>query len=267
VTRLVLDVEPARRYRQDVYERLPLDAFLERFDDLMGLADSVSGFTTWRARSIDQVWLKRRLGPAGDGGDLPADLGGGDLPADLFGARRATRKHHPIPGVSPDACTDQLGIPGPWYERLPHFRLSAAPSAGDELQTEYLLPRASAADAIVALEPLRDRLAELLQVSEIRTVAADDLWLSPAYGRPTMAIHFTWRPDEGAVRALLPDVEGALRPFEPRPHWGKLFTMDAEEVRSRYPRWDDFAALARRLDPDGRFGNAFLARLGICGKR
>jgi xylitol oxidase len=254
ITRLVIDVEPSRAYRQDVYERLPLDAFLDRFDQVTSLADSVSCFTTWRERIIDQVWLKRRL---------DASARDDETPDEVFGARRATRKLNPIPGIPADACTDQLGVPGPWYDRLPHFRLSATPSAGHELQTEYLLPRQHAAAAVTALEPLRDRIAVLVQISEIRTIAADDLWLSPAFGLPVVGIHFTWRPDERAVRALLPEIERLLRPFEPRPHWAKLFAMDPAEVRSRYPRWDGFAALVHSSDPEGRFGNAFLARLGL----
>ena len=160
----------------------------------------------------------------------------------------------------PDACTEQLGVPGPWLDRLPHFRLDHTPSHGDELQSEFFVGREHAVAAFEALDALRDRLAPLVFVSEIRTIAADDLWLSPAYGRASVAFHFTWRPDWPAVRALLPDVEAALEPFEPRPHWAKLFTMAPEVVRSRYARMGAFAAMARRSDPEGKLGNEFLAR-------
>ena len=161
-------------------------------------------------------------------------------------------------GFPAEACTPQLGRPGPWHERLPHFRLDHTPSAGDELQSEYLVGRADAVAALLALEGMRARLSPLVLVSEIRTVAADELWLSPAYRRDSVAIHFTWRPDVRRVMDLLPDVEAVLEPFEPRPHWGKLFATDAQVLRSRYERRRDFVALARRLDPGGKFRNAFV---------
>ena len=156
---------------------------------------------------------------------------GGGAAVNLFGARRATTALHPLGDLPPDACTEQLGVPGPWLDRLPHFRLDHTPSHGDELQSEFFVGREHAVAAFEALDALRDRLAPLVFVSEIRTIAADDLWLSPAYGRDSVAFHFTWRPDWPAVRALLPDVEAALEPFEPRPHWAKLFTMAPEVVR------------------------------------
>ena len=159
-----------------------------------------------------------------------------------------------------DACTEQLGVPGPWHERLPHFRMDHTPSSGAELQSEYLIPRHHAVAALRAVDAVRDRFAPLLQVSELRTVAADGLWLSTAYGRPSVAIHFTWQPDWEAVRRVLPTVEAALAPFEPRPHWGKLFTMSPEAVRSTYERLPRFVELADRHDPERRFRNAFLDR-------
>lgn len=171
-------------------------------------------------------------------------------------------KRHPILGVDPVACTEQLGVGGPWFERLPHFRLEFTPSAGAEIQTEYLVPRADAVDAIRAVRQLAGQIAPLLLVNEIRTVQADDLWLSPSYGTDAVGIHFTWKPDEAAVRELLPIIEAAL-PTTARPHWGKVFTLDAAEVRSRYPRFDDFAALAPRFDPERRLVNPYLERLGL----
>ncbi len=151
-------------------------------------------------------------------------------------------------------------MPGPWHERLPHFRLDHVPSAGDELQTEYMLDRRHLGAALEALAGLRARIAPLVFTSEIRTIAADELWLSPSQGRSSVALHFTWRPDWPAVRELLPAIEGALDPFEPRPHWGKLFTMAPEVVASRYPRRPAFVELASRLDPEGVFRNAFVDR-------
>ncbi len=179
---------------------------------------------------------------------------------DLFGARPATVARHPLRDLSPDACTEQLGVPGPWLDRLPHFRLDHTPSHGEELQSEFFVAREHAIAAFAALDALRDRLAPLVFVSEIRTIAADDLWLSPAYRRDSVAFHFTWRPDWPAVRTLLPTIEAALEPFEPRPHWAKLFTMAPEMVRSRYERDGRLRHLAASLDPAGKLRNGFVNR-------
>jgi xylitol oxidase len=183
-----------------------------------------------------------------------------DMPADLYGATPAAVMLHPIRRLPADACTPQLGEPGPWHERLPHFRMEFTPSAGDELQSEYFVAREDIVKAYLAVEALRERLAPLILVSEVRTIAADDLWLSPAYRRASAALHFTWKPDWPAVRALLPAIEAALEPFAPRPHWGKLFTLAPDLVRSRYERLPDFLALARRFDPEGKLRNDLLRR-------
>jgi alditol oxidase len=250
VTALTLEVEPSYQVRQDVYDRLPLAEVLSRFGEIGAAADSVSLFLDWRGPVVDQLWLKHRL----DGQPF-------DPPPTLFGGLRATGERHPIRALSSDACTAQLGRPGAWYERLPHFRLDHTPSAGDELQSEYLVAREDAVDALVALDPLRDRIAPLIHVSEIRWIAADELWLSPAHRRDSVAIHFTWQSDWPAVRDVLPAVEAALAPFRPRPHWGKLFTLSPTDVQEGYPRLTDFRALAERMDPAGKFRNAFLDRL------
>ncbi len=249
VSSVTLEVEPTFRMRQDVYEDLALSVLVDHFNEIVSAAYSVSLFTDWSGPSLHQVWLKARLDTA-NGSEAPA--------SELFGARLADRDLHPIRGLSAEACTPQLGRPGPWHERLPHFRLDHTPSAGDELQSEYLVDRADAVAALLALEEMRPRLSPLVLVSEIRTVAADELWLSPAYRRDSVAIHFTWKPDVRRVGDLLPDVEAVLEPFEPRPHWGKLFATDARVIQARYERRRDFVALARRLDPDGKFRNAFV---------
>lgn len=248
VTHLELDVEPAYEVRQHVFERARWDAVLGDLDAVTGAGDSVSLFTTWASPDvIDQVWVKSRVGRAAP--DLAAT-----------GAAPADGPRHPIPGVAPEPCTPQQGVAGPWYDRLPHFRLAFTPSVGDELQTEYLIARADAAAAIAALRSLAARIAPLLHVCEVRTMAADDLWLSPAQGRDTVGLHFTWLPDEEAVRALLPAIEAAL-PESARPHWGKVATLPPEEVRARFPRWERFAALRARFDPADRFVNDRLRRL------
>jgi alditol oxidase len=250
VTTLTLKLEPAFRMRQDVYERLPMRTALDHFDEITSSADSVSLLTSWRATEFDQVWLKRRV----------TDGEGFEPPGTFFGATAATQQRHPIEGMPPEACTPQLGVPGPWHERLPHFRMGATPSAGNELQSEYLVPRRLAVEAQRALQPLRERIAPVVQVSEIRTIAADELWLSPCFGRESVAIHFTWLPDWDAVARLLPLIEEALAPFEPRPHWGKLFAIPPNVLRPRYPKLPEFGALAARHDPEGKFRNAYVDR-------
>jgi len=160
--------------------------------------------------------------------------------------------------MPPGYTTGQGGAEGPWHERLPHFRADFTPSAGDELQTEYLLPRDQAVAALAALDDLASRVAPVLLVSELRTVAADDQWLSPCYGRETAGIHFTWRKDPAAVTALLPDIEDRLAPFDPRPHWGKVFTLPPAQIRASYPRLEAFGELMASYDPDGKFRNSFV---------
>jgi xylitol oxidase len=245
VTRVTLDVEPTYEVSQRVFEGLAWDALLERFDDVMALGDSVSVFTVW-GRAIDQVWVKRRMT------DHAA--------ADVFGAREALSARHPIPGMDPINTTTQLGRPGTWSERLPHFRIGFTPSAGAEIQSEYHVPRRDGPAAIDALRGLRAAMRPVLHVSEIRTVAADDLWMSPQYGRDSVALHFTWRRDQHAVERVLRSVEEALAPFAARPHWGKLFLADAAAIGGLYERLGDFVPLLERLDPRGAFRNAWLER-------
>jgi alditol oxidase len=246
VTRLTLDVEPAYQVRQRAFEGLAWDALLEHFDEITGAGYSVSVFTGW-GPAVDQVWVKSRVT------DEPEQVRG-----DLFGAPAATVERHPILALDPVNCTPQLGVPGRWSDRLPHFRMGFTPSSGDELQSEYLLPRAHAAAAIATMRALADRLRPVLQVSELRTVAADRLWMSPQYGQDTLAIHCTWTPEPAAVDRVLVELEAALRPLEARPHWGKIFLADAAAIGPLYPRLGDFARLAGRLDPRGAFRNPWL---------
>ncbi|GLY83145.1 putative xylitol oxidase [Actinoallomurus iriomotensis] len=248
VVAVTLDIVPAFDMRQYVYEELPFAVLEEHFDDVFSSAYSVSLFTGWRGPAIDQVWIKRR-----------ADQDEG-LPGDWFAAWPAVEPRHPVPGISAAPCTEQLGVPGPWFARLPHFRPEFTPSSGVELQSEYLVPRARAVEALRAVAAIRDRVAPVLQISEIRTIAADDLWLSTAYGRDSVGIHFTWVKDMEGVLPVVAALEECLAPYEPRPHWGKLFTTAPEALREAYPRLPDFQALRRRLDPAGKFANAFLAR-------
>ena len=245
LTTITLGLVPRFDVAQDVYVDVPFDAGLERLLDLLASAYSVSLFTDWSTGTFHQVWRKRRTTDALDAGAV----------AGLTAARQPV---HPIRGLPPDACTIQLGRPGPWHERLVHFRADATPSAGDELQSEYLVARADAPDALRAIGALATALAPLVLVSEVRSVAADDLWMSPAYGRSSVAIHFTWRRDLPAVTAMLPVVEAALAPFDPRPHWAKLATMRRADA---FARLTDWLAVRDRIDPEATFGNRFVDAL------
>ncbi|MGW0870547.1 FAD-binding protein [Streptomyces sp. NPDC002740] len=241
VTALVLDLQPGYEVEQHLFTELPLDGL--DFETVAAAAYSVSLFTDWGAPGFRQVWLKRRT-------DEPL--------ADFPWATPAVEALHPVPGMPAVNCTEQFGVPGPWHERLPHFRAEFTPSSGNELQSEYLLARRHATEALHAIDGIRQTVAPVLQVCEVRTVAADEQWLSPSYGRDTVALHFTWVEDTAAVLPVVRAVEAALEPFEPRPHWGKVFEVPADVVRGRYPRIDDFTALARVLDPAGKFTNAFV---------
>jgi alditol oxidase len=248
VTKVTLDVQPAYQMRQVVYENLPMAALEKHLDEIFASGYSVSLFTDWQNHRMTQLWIKSRL----DTGEL------GSIPAEFFGATRATRNLHPITGHSAESCTEQMGVPGPWYERLPHFRLNFVPSSGAELQTEYFVPRQRGYEAILAVEQLRDRITPHLFVTELRTIDADDLWMSTCYHRPSMTIHFTWKPEWPAVRALLPMIEEKLAPFDARPHWAKLFTVQPSGFRTFYEKLNDYQALRQQYDPGGKFRNEFL---------
>ncbi len=247
VTRCTLAIEPTYDVRQRIFEGLPFATAIERFDEVMAAGYSVSLFTTWGGDDIEQVWRKERT-------DRPAG-------AETFGATPATRPLHPIGALDATPCTTQLGVPGPWHERLPHFRLDHTPSSGDELQSELFVDRADAPEAMCAMRALGPALAPVVQISEVRTIAADDLWLSPAHGRDSVAFHVTWVPSWEAVRPVLALVEDALAPFGPRPHPGKLTTMTPAAVRAGIDRLADVERQLARWDPDGRFRNDHLSRL------
>jgi xylitol oxidase len=247
ITKVTLAVQDTYAVRQDVFLDLPLAALRTDFPAIMSSGYSVSLFTDWMDENVSEVWIKRRMDAE------PADLGN-----DFYGATAATENIHPIVGLSADNCSEQMGVPGPWYARLPHFKMGFTPSAGKELQSEYFVPRENAVEAILAVERMKDRIYPHLMISEIRTIAADELWMSPCYQRDGVAIHFTWQQKPREVLALLPQIEAALAPFAVRPHWGKLFTLDPEVLQSRYPKYADFTALARQYDPEGKFRNHYL---------
>jgi xylitol oxidase len=249
VTRLTLDVEPAFEVSQRVFEGLRWETAYEHFDEITACGYSVSLFTLWRegeGEGVDMVWVKSRT-------DAP-----GHPEGDVFGAPAAVVDRHPIPGLDPLPATPQLAAAGLWSDRLPHFRMGFTPSNGDEVQSEYLVPRRHAVAALEAVRALAPRIRPLLQVCEVRTVAADGLWMSTSCGTPSVALHFTWVPDQAAVVELLAELERALDPFAARPHWGKVFLADAATIASRYERHADFVRLVQRLDPRGAFRNAWL---------
>jgi xylitol oxidase len=249
VSNLVLELVPSFDLSQCVYEDLPLDTLDDHFDELMASGYSVSMFTDWRASRLTQLWIKQPPG-------LPSPV----TQEPWFTASPALSARNPVPGAPPENCTEQLGVPGRWYDRLPHFRAEFKPSAGDELQSEYLLPVAQAVPALHALNEIRDRLAPVLLICEIRVIAADQLWLSTCYRQDSVAFHFTWIPDTATVLPVVTLLEHQLAPFAPRPHWGKVFTTPPEELRARYDRLPDFLDLMHRLDPPGKFRNAYTTR-------
>lgn len=248
VTELTLDIVPTFMVRQDVYENLPLEQLEAHFDEIVSSAYSVSLFTDWCGNSIRQVWLKSKV----------ADAAAFVTEPTFFGATPATRPMHPIASVSAENCTEQRGVLGPWHERLPHFRMEFTPSHGEELQSEYFVPRIHAVEALQAVFELGEELAPLLQISEVRTIAADALWMSPCYRQDCVGFHFTWKKDWERVKLLLPKLEERLAPFHTLPHWGKLFTMSPAQVEAVYEKLPDFRRQLLSYDPEGKFRNAFL---------
>ncbi|MFI6391998.1 D-arabinono-1,4-lactone oxidase [Nonomuraea sp. NPDC050540] len=290
VTRLTLEIEPAFDVAQRVRLDVPLEEVSKRFDEVYGAAYSVSAFTDWRGGKAE-VWLKHRLDeersgdgrPEGDSAERGRTEGGrtgggsagsgraegragsgraeGRAGSGWAGGRAAERPVHPVPGMPPESCTEQLGVPGPWHERLPHFRPEFVPGAGEELQSEYYLPREAAGKAFEAIREIGPLVAPVLHVSEVRTVRGDDLWLSPAYGRDTVTLHFTWIRDAAAVMPALAEVEERLIPLGARPHWGKLTTTKPRQISAMYERAPEFGRLARDLDPSGKFRNPYVDAL------
>lgn len=251
VTRVTLDVQPTFEVAQYIYDDLPFDAARANLEAVFAAAYSVSLFTNWRDPVVNQVWLKHRADDT---------RGVGRAWIEELGARAADGPRHPVPGVDTVSCTEQGGVPGAWHERLPHFKLSFAPSFGEELQSEYFVPRESGADALSAVHSIRELISPVLLISELRAVAADELWMSPSYHRDSLAIHFTWVMDPAAVAPVLVAIEERLAPFAARPHWGKVFSTEPAVVRALYDRLPHFSALAIRFDPEGKFRNEFVDR-------
>jgi alditol oxidase len=248
VTKVTLDVQPSFQVGQVVYENLGMDQLEHHLEEIFASGYSVSFFTDWQNHRISQVWIKRRV-------EIGKPL---EFAPELLGAKLATKKLHPLTGHSAENCTDQLGIPGPWYDRLPHFRINFTPSSGAELQSEYLVPRNRGYEAILAVEELREHVTPHLFVSELRSIEADNLWMSTAYQRPSMGIHFTWKPEWPAVKEVLPMIEEKLAPFDARPHWGKLFTMAPSRIKPLYAKMTSYQEMLAHYDPHGKFRNRYV---------
>lgn len=251
VTKVTLDIQPTFEVSQLVFEQLPMAQLKDNFEKIVSAGYSVSLFTDWQSDAINEVWIKSKV--EGTSNSIASEK-------EFFGAKIATKNLHPIADLSAENCTEQMGVAGPWYERLPHFKMGFTPSSGKELQAEYFVPMANAVDAILAVAKLGKQIGPHLMISEIRTIASDNLWLSPCRGQASVAIHFTWKQEAEAVGKLLPIIEKELAPFNVRPHWGKLFTIPSTVLVSRYEKMSDFKILAKTYDPDGKFRNEFLSK-------
>ena len=248
VSKVTLDVQPRFEMTQLVYQNLSMDQLEHNLETIFASGYSVSLFTDWQKHRINQLWIKSKTerGVAAK------------IPPMFYGATAAKTNLHPIDGHSAINCTDQMGVPGPWYERMPHFKMNFTPSSGAELQTEYFVPRSRGYEAILAVEQLRDKITPHLFITELRAIAADDLSMSMAYKRDSMAIHFTWKPETPQVTALLPLIEEKLRPFDARPHWAKIFSVPPTRLKGLYEKLPEYQTLLNRYDPKGKFRNEFV---------
>jgi xylitol oxidase len=246
VSKAELAIEPTFNIEQTVYRGMSRETYAANLDEIMSLAYSVSYFTTWAAAGGGEVWAKFRSGVK--------------APANLFEAYPATSNRHPLPGLNPEPCTEQMAVSGPWHLRLPHFKMEFTPSAGDEIQSEFFIDRKDAPAAIAALEKIAPQINEILWVTEIRAIAADNLWMSPHYQRDSIGIHFTWKKVDAAYE-IVKVVEAVLAPFKYRPHLGKVFSASPEYLKSVMPKMDDFKKLVQQIDPENKFGNTFTDNL------
>jgi xylitol oxidase len=249
ITKVTLEVQPTYMMLQNVFTGLPVAQLKDNFEKIMSAGYSVSLFYDWQTDLINEVWIKSHIGT-----DVPQSQ------PEFYGAKAATKNLHPIIELSAENCTEQMGVPGPWYERLPHFKMGFTPSSGKELQSEYFVPLHSAVEAIEAVSHLGKQIGPHLFITEIRTIAADKLWMSPCHNQTSVTIHFTWKQETEAVLELLPQIEKALAPFNARPHWGKVFTLEPKVLEGRYEKLNDFKKLIAEYDPNGKFRNAFLEK-------
>lgn len=245
-TKITLDVQPTFKMKQVVYQNLPMSALEKNFEAIMSGGYSVSLFTDWRNKNVSEVWVKSKA----------EDMK--EVAPEFYGAKLATKNLHPIEALDPVNCTDQMGVEGPWYERMPHFKMGFTPSSGKELQSEYFVAFEHAYEGFMAIEKLNEKVAPHLFITEVRAIAADALPMSPFYKKACVAFHFTWKQEVEAVMVLLPEIEEALAPFAPRPHWGKIFTLKPAVLQSRIEKLADFKKIMEKHDPEGKFRNEFI---------
>ena len=248
VTKVTLDLQPAFDVKQVVYRNLPISELKNNFDNLQSKGYSVSLFTDWKNKNINEVWIKKLVSKDSTASE-----------PELYGAKIATQNVHPVEDQSAENVTEQMDVAGPWYERLPHFKMGFMPSVGKELQSEYFVPIEHAYEAMMAIEKLHEKISPHLFISEIRTIHEDNFWMSPCYKRTCVAIHTTWKQEVETVMGLLPLFEEQLAPFHARPHWAKLFTIPPSVLQSRYEKLADFKSLVKQYDPGGKFQNEFLS--------
>jgi xylitol oxidase len=249
VTKVTLDLQPTFNMKQVVYRNLPIGELKNNFQDLQSKGYSVSLFTDWKNKNINEVWIKKLVSD----NDSPAA-------PELYGGKLATQNIHPVEDQSAENVTEQMDVAGPWYERLPHFKMGFMPSVGKELQSEYFVPIEHAYEAMMAMEKLHEKISPHLFISEIRTIQEDNFWMSPCYKRTCVALHTTWKQEVETVMNLLPMIEQQLAPFNARPHWAKLFTIAPAVLQSRYEKLGDFKELVKQYDPNGKFLNEFLSK-------
>jgi len=245
-TKITLDVQPTFKMKQVVYQNLPMSALEKNFEAIMSGGYSVSLFTDWRKKNVSEVWVKSKA----------EDMK--EVSPEYFGAKLATKNLHPIESLDAVNCTDQMGVEGPWYERMPHFKMGFTPSSGKELQSEYFIAFEHAYEGFMAIEKLNEKVSPHLFITEVRAIAADELPMSPFYKKTCVAFHFTWKQEVEAVMAILPEIEAALAPFAARPHWGKIFTLQPSVLQSRIEKLADFKKIMKKHDPEGKFRNEFI---------
>ena len=246
VTKLTLGLQPTFKMKQIVYQNLPMAELEKNFEAIMSAGYSVSLFTDWKNKNVSEVWIKSKSD------DLK------NIAPAFYGATLATKNLHPIEALDAINCTEQMGVEGPWYERMPHFKMGFTPSSGKELQSEFFIPFQNAYQGFMAIEKLHEKVSPHLMITEVRAIAADDLLMSPFYKKACVAFHFTWKQEVEEVNAVLPFIEEALAPYNARPHWGKIFTMKPSVLQSGIEKLNEFKLLMAKHDPEGKFRNEFI---------
>ncbi|WP_345948945.1 FAD-binding protein [Mucilaginibacter sp. PAMB04274] len=250
VTKITLDLVPTFDMTQVVYLNMPMKTLKNNMLAVLSASYSVSLFTNWANQNVSEVWLI----------DKAINGATAEIKSEFYGAKAARNNVHPVIDQSAEKVTDQMGVPGPWFERMPHFKMGFKPSTGKELQSEFFVGIEHAYDAMMAIEQLHKQITPHLFITEIRTIKGDDLWMSPCYQQDCVAFHFTWKQENEAVNSVVNQIEEKLAAYRVRPHWAKIFTLKPEVLQLRYERLHDFKSLMKRYDPQGKFRNDFIDR-------